>query len=357
MADVYAGGRDAPYSGKPMGNLANVAGAVVSLALVAGVGVWGYKLLVRDVSGVPVVRAISGPMREQPNDPGGMAAAHQGLAVNSVAAEGSAAAPADRLMLAPEPVDVTDEDAAGTVLALNAARSAPRLPDVIHDDAVPASSAYNADVVGGADDEARMNQEASDTAATEEVAEADTASELLTNAAGDAVAIRPSSVEDLVAQIASDTPPLSDLSPVTVAAPVAAPVLKAAIKGGLKRSLRPRLRPNGLQQAVAVAAVAAQAAPAGTVRDLDPASIGAGTRLAQLGAFESPEIARKEWDRLSARFGDFLHGKDRVIEKAQSGGRTFYRLRAHGFADLSDARRFCSAFVAEKVDCIPVVTR
>jgi hypothetical protein len=35
----------------------------------------------------------------------------------------------------------------------------------------------------------------------------------------------------------------------------------------------------------------------------------------------------------------------------------FYRLRAHGFTDLSDARRFCAAFVAGGVDCIPVVTR
>jgi hypothetical protein len=28
-----------------------------------------------------------------------------------------------------------------------------------------------------------------------------------------------------------------------------------------------------------------------------------------------------------------------------------------GFTDLSDARRFCSAMVAERADCIPVVAR
>jgi hypothetical protein len=32
-------------------------------------------------------------------------------------------------------------------------------------------------------------------------------------------------------------------------------------------------------------------------------------------------------------------------------------LRALGFEDLADARRFCSALVAEKAECIPVVTR
>lgn len=352
MADVYADGRmDAPQAGKPFGNMANIAGAMVSVALIAGVGVWGYKLMVRDVSGVPVVQALTGPVREAPADPGGMAAENQGLAVNSVAAEGSAAAPADRLMLAPEPVDVTEEDAAGTLTAMSAPRAAPRLPDVIHDDAVPGSSAYDRAVVGTHAAPAGTADSAG-TAAQETLMASDDASDTAATELGGQIA--PNSVEALVAQIAADTAPLTDLKPVTVAAPAAK---RPAIIGGIKSSLRPRLRPSGLKQAVATAAVAAAATPAAGTRDLDAAGIPAGTRLAQLGAFESPEIAKKEWDRLSSRFGDFLHGKGRVIEKAQSGGRTFYRLRAEGFADLSEARRFCSAFVAEKVDCIPVVTR
>jgi hypothetical protein len=46
-----------------------------------------------------------------------------------------------------------------------------------------------------------------------------------------------------------------------------------------------------------------------------------------------------------------------VIEAAQSGGRTFYRLRAHGFATDEDARRFCAALKAEETDCIPVAQK
>ena len=46
--------------------MANLAGAAVSLALIVGIGIWGYKLIMRDVSGVPVVRAAEGPMRIQP---------------------------------------------------------------------------------------------------------------------------------------------------------------------------------------------------------------------------------------------------------------------------------------------------
>jgi hypothetical protein len=53
------------------------------VALVVGLGVWGYKLAVRDVRGVPVIQAMDGPMRIAPEIPGGEIADHQGLAVNA----------------------------------------------------------------------------------------------------------------------------------------------------------------------------------------------------------------------------------------------------------------------------------
>jgi hypothetical protein len=77
----------------------------------------------------------------------------------------------------------------------------------------------------------------------------------------------------------------------------------------------------------------------------------------QLGAFYSVEVARAEWDRLAVRFEEYMDGKDRVIELANAGGKDFYRLRAMGFDDLDDARRFCSVLMAAKAACIPVVTR
>jgi hypothetical protein len=94
-----------------------------------------------------------------------------------------------------------------------------------------------------------------------------------------------------------------------------------------------------------------------TVTELAADSLPKGTRLVQLGAFDTPQTARAQWDTLNGRFGAYLDGKSRVIQEASSGGRTFYRLRAHGFEDIADARRFCSALVAENADCIPVVTR
>jgi hypothetical protein len=91
--------------------------------------------------------------------------------------------------------------------------------------------------------------------------------------------------------------------------------------------------------------------------EIDPAALEVGTRLVQFGAFGSDKEARAEWVRLSGRFGELMAGKAMVILAAESGGRTFYRLRAHGFDDEDDARRFCSALVAENASCIPVAHR
>ena len=290
----------APTRAQSFKKLTNFLGAVLSVGLVIGIGVWGYKLLVRDVSGVPVIRAAEGPMRIQPEDPGGTEALHQGLAVNTVAAEGTAAAPADQLVLAPEPLELSLEDEPLAELAPE--------PEV----------------------EARPPTPAAEDGEPAPVEKAEQPEK-----------VQLASVDALVAQIAKEAEPLEELTD------------KPEIKGGLGRSLRPHLRPASLATAPQPENVVATAASV----EVDAATIPTGTRLAQLGAYESAEIAREEWARLSARFGEYLEDKNRVVQKAKSGGRTFYRLRAMGFSDLNDARRFCSALVAENAECIPVVTR
>lgn len=300
-------------------NLTNFAGAAVSLALIAGVSVWGYKLVMRDVSGIPVVRAAEGEMRVRPEDPGGQLARNTGLAVNEIAAVGEASGPVDQVILAPRPVDLTEEDqpiAAETVAPVQ--QPAP----------LDVASSLDAPQV--------------DVAAALADGDVDALVEQLT-AGVDAIDADPADIAPTLASVSAAELPET---PTPVPAVVNGP--------GPKTSVRPQLRPASAPQAV-TPSQPAQAQP--DVTDLDATTIPAGTRLVQLGAFDSPDVARAEWDKMQGRFGDLLRGKDRIVQQAQSGGRTFYRLRAHGFADLSDARRFCSALVAEGADCIPVVTR
>ena len=59
-------------------------GAAVSLFLLTGAVGWGYQLIVRDISQIPIVRAQLGPLRVAPDDPGGLTAANQGLSLSLI---------------------------------------------------------------------------------------------------------------------------------------------------------------------------------------------------------------------------------------------------------------------------------
>ena len=312
---------------RSVGGIAHVFGAGVSLALLIGVSVWGYQLITRDISGVPVVRAAEGPMRVQPDSPGGTVADHQGLSVNEIAAVGTASQPADRLILAPAPLDLSEDDVA---LAS---------PPVEEPQETPVEQTSTAEAADAPKEELDPVQLA--------------AVEALANALAsgvDPINSTPTVPLDDTETAPADAP--EGVAALEEAQPIEEDVASAPVEGGLGRSLRPQLRPAGLGGLGALAQ-----SPAIGATDIDPESLPVGTRLAQLGAFASAEIAQAEWEKLTRNFGDYLEGKGRVIQKATSGGRTFYRLRAAGFEDLSDARRFCSALVAERAECIPVITR
>jgi hypothetical protein len=275
----------------------HIAGGVTSVALIVGAVVWGYKLAVRNVEGVPIVRAMEGPMRIAPETPGGSIADHQGLAVNAVAAIGSAAPLPESVTLAPAPVALTEEDVAGL-------------------------------------------------GAFEEPEEATllTASAGLTDPAALAVP-EPTDGTEAAVQAAL----LEALTPEEELAQASADLLDA---GAPMRSLFPKRRPGSADPVTAVQEVAAVVTPT-----VDPATLTAGTPLVQLGTFNSEEDARAEWAKIEARFGDLLGGKSVVFQPAKSGSATFIRLRAVGFADEDDARRFCTALLTEDTSCTPAAQR
>ncbi len=312
------------------GKMINAAGAVVSLALIAGIGVWGYKLVMRDVTGIPVVKALEGPMRVTPDNPGGEIAPNAGLAVNAVAAEGEAAPPEDLLVLAPRVVQLTDEDLAvqptaeaGEVVAMDAPDDAITVlvegpaelaaPEVAADAAAPAAAPLPDGPLTAEQILALADQIAANLTPLEPLADGETAPVAM-------------SINDVPLDVIADIIPSSE--------------------PGVAVSLRPVARPETLVTATEAAA-----------QDGSATTVPIGTPLVQLGAFDNAEIARSEWTRLTGRFADFMAGKTMVIQEASLGGRTFYRLRAMGFADLSDARRLCTTLIAEGADCVPLLNK
>ena len=357
MADIeFGGAMDAPQRASDSGKftkLVNGAGALMSVALVIGIGVWGYRLLVRDVTGVPVVRALEGPMRIAPENPGGELAVHQGLAVNRVQSDGVAQPVADRVVLAPAAAGIGEDDPVGLRRPVPAPRSiAPNA------EATPMAEAGDVEAIPQTPSEITAPALLTETLPAPGLPATVSDGNGVVVAAVEPTTDQPSATDAAVAEALALADKLSEgVEPLGEVAPVTArlPVIPADVPG-VVRSPRPLSRPASLDTTTPQPAAPQQVASA-SASEVDPSSIPAGTRLAQLGAFESPEIAKQEWDRLYSRFTDYLQGKSRVIQKAESGGRTFYRLRAMGFDDLSDARRFCSALLAENAACIPVKVR
>ena len=121
---------------------------------------------------------------------------------------------------------------------------------------------------------------------------------------------------------------------------------------GVARSPRPIARPALMAGAMRGAAMVT-AAQQGT--ELDPATISAGTPLAQLGAFPDADSARAAWALLSANHESLLASRDRLVIEVPVAGRVLWRLRVAGFETREDAVRFCSALSAAGSDCIPTV--
>lgn len=335
MAQGYYEGYQPPHSGRipsptsnagampgavRVGRLVNFAGAVLSVALVAGVGIWSYRLMVRDVTGVPVIRALAGPIRVSPEDPGGRQAAYQGLAVNTVAAQGGAAGTAQTIALAPGAQPLTDEDRATAALAARSQQAPIATPAAIG--AAVETAFASGDVLP---EGLSLDEDAS------------------------ALQILPSSTPGIAR---SPIPRRRDGTRIAVApAPVAPAPTQVAAQVGAQI-------PGGADpQAEQLLAELVTRLGAPRVTDIDPASLTPGTRLVQLGVYDDEAAARNAWETITARFPSFLESRGRIVEPATSGGRVFYRLRAAGFADEPEARRFCTMLLAENVDCIPTLIR
>jgi hypothetical protein len=323
--------------------LTHYVGALVSVALIVILAVWGFKLVVRDVSGVPVIRAIEGAARTAPDNPGGELTDRTGLAVNSVAA-GSEAAPVDRVAIAPQATALNGQDVAMGELGASAQEPSHPVELPLMDDAARVIARPDGEVAAPLAADAVANATISDAPAAEAAV-----NEVVTDLAGNEA--RDVAITNALAEAAVTVPP-----------------------GLVAKSGRPAPRPRRVA-AAAVAAptpataerpVAAESRPAAAreaAREAPPAEAPAATRVAsgaslvQIGAFDSDKLAKGEWNRVSGKFGALFSGKDMVIQKHETNGRAFWRLRAAGFGSKDEARRFCAALIAEGIDCIPATAK
>lgn len=317
-----------------LARLTHYLGAVISVGLVVMLAVWGYKLVMRDVSGVPVIRALEGEARTSPDDPGGQLATRTGLAVNSVAA-GVESRVAQQVAIAPDTTRLSDEDLAMGEFGATARQPSRESEIPVHHPLDP--------VVATSDAESRAAAEqALAQAVTSVVPENEgPVNEAVTDLDGHVAA--PEAIAAVLAEAASTAAPATRAAAIT-ASPRPAP--------------RPRRAATATVAATNNATAAAPVAPAATpVQKISPTAIASGATLVQIGAFDSNALAEGEWTRISGKFGGLFAGKAQVIQKAQSGGRDFWRLRVAGFENRDEARRFCAALIAGGTDCIPAAAK
>jgi hypothetical protein len=275
-------------------------GAVLSLSLLAGAIGWSYKLVVRDINQIPIVRAQLGPLRVAPDNPGGLTAANQGLSVTQLAVNEKPLL-SDEINLAPA-AEILNEETSASLL-----REVDKLNQIDETYEIKEINAENTISLDGSSG-AMKGETASKT-------------------------------ESLVAQVAFSKKKVEIENAVSLALSITSEFDPSLT------SLRPKTRPRSVQQNREL------------IVSKEPMSkLPIGSAIVQLGAFDSKSLAESEWRRFEKLLGSILAPKQMIIQKAESGGKIFYRLRASGFNDISDARQFCTA-ISDKVACIPVVTR
>ena len=275
-------------------------GAVLSLSLLAGAIGWSYKLVVRDINQIPIVRAQLGPLRVAPDNPGGLTAANQGLSVTQLAVNEKPLL-SDEINLAPA-AEILNEETSASLL-----REVDKLNQIDETYEIKEINAENTISLDGSSG-AMKGETASKT-------------------------------ESLLAQVAFSQKKVEIENAVSLALSITSEFDPSLT------SLRPKTRPRSVQQNREL------------IVSKEPMSkLPIGSAIVQLGAFDSKSLAESEWRRFEKLLGSILAPKQMIIQKAESGGKIFYRLRASGFNDISDARQFCTA-ISDKVACIPVVTR
>ena len=279
-------------------------GAALSLFLLAGAIGWSYQLIVRDVNQIPIVRAQLGPLRVAPDNPGGLTAANQGLSVTQLAVNEKPLL-SNEIYLAPAAEILNEENLA---LKVKEEYESNKVDGAFEINEVNAENSMNLEALPDQKEvDSRSNNEG-----------------VLSKAAFSQKKIEIENAVSLALSITND--PDKSLS-----------------------WLRPKIRPVGFYRNGNITEDQ-------IVSNEPMPKLPIGSAVVQLGAFDSKSLAESEWQRFEKILGSILIPKKMVVQKAESGGKIFYRLRASGFSDISDARQFCTA-ISDKVACIPVVTR
>ena len=139
-------------------------------------------------------------------------------------------------------------------------------------------------------------------------------------------------------------------APAAIGAPAAAP--PAAVPAvGAAPGASPL--PDTPTRPLAIARAPASSAPIPTApaQAALSAKSASGGALVQLAAVDSETAAQAEWQRLTKKMPDLLGDRRPTIQKAERDGKSIWRIRTGGFADIAEATGFCAKLRAKGGGC------
>jgi SPOR domain len=135
------------------------------------------------------------------------------------------------------------------------------------------------------------------------------------------------------ATLAATAPAASPAAPALPPA-TAKPAVVAAEPPPVAKSAAAAAPAQAAAKPTVVASAVPAIAPTAKTQPAHPAAV-------QLAALTTEQAAKDEWQKLAHQLPEAFAGRQPAISKVEHDGRTFWRLRTAGFADIAQARAFC----------------
>ena len=274
--------------------IVNWAGALLSIIILITLIIWGFSLNVSDSAEIPVVKAKIKELRVVSEEPGGQIVNYQGLSVNNVQEQGTAQSAATRIILAPEPIKLIEEDINMSIIENSGDTNEPKVSSLNNEDGENKKEIIN--ILDGISPFAVV------------------------------ISVIPK-IRNLYGNHSLDKIIENNDVDLTLRT-------KDKIIENNDGDLPPR--------------------PKDMINTTNEVSLKPGTNLVQLGFYSTKQKAQKVWSDLIIINSSVFKNKKRIIQNENIRGNNSYRLTVVGFSSLGESRDFCSFLRDFVLTCLPM---
>ena len=79
--------------------------------------------------------------------------------------------------------------------------------------------------------------------------------------------------------------------------------------------------------------------------------------MVHLGSFKNNVLASAHVENFVVRHKGYLTDKTVFLQKSETGGRSIYRMRAIGFSNIAETKKFCAIINSFGNDCMPIANK